>query len=59
MIIGQDMGLRHSDTRMGRGNHDLKVISGPGPALPMALGEMGINIPSAIRPAQPVLDVDS
>jgi len=52
------MDLRHGDPRMGRGDHDLRVMPGPGPAPPMAVGDMGMNMPPAIRPAQPVPEVD-
>lgn len=48
------MDLRHGDPRMGRGDHDLRVMPGPGPAPQM--GGMGMNIPPAVRPAQPEMD---
>ncbi len=48
------MDLRHGDLIMGRGDHNLRVMPGPGPAPQMAVGDMGMNMPPAIRPAQPV-----
>lgn len=58
-FAGQDMDLRHVDPRMGRGDHDLRVMPGSQP--PPA----GMNVgmppmqPQAIRPQQPIPDMDS
>lgn len=57
------MDLRHTDPRMGRGDHDLRVMPGqPAPTMPTAV--MGMGMPPAmhpqqpVRPPQPIPDVD-
>lgn len=46
------MDLRHTDPRMGRGDHDLRVMPGP-QAPPMVVGGgMGIGMPPTIQQQQ-------
>ena len=51
--LGQDMDLRHTDPRMGRGDHDLRVMPGT-QAPPMAVGAMGIGMPPTMQQQPPV-----
>lgn len=58
------MDLRHTDPRMARGDHDLRVMPGPA-APPMAVGGIGIGIPPAmqqqqqpVRPPQSIPEMD-
>jgi len=59
-FAGQDMDLRHVDPRMGRGDHDLRVMPGsqPPPA-GMNVGMPPMQPPPAIRPQQPIADMDA
>ena len=54
------MDLRHVDPRMGRGDHDLRVMPGsqPPPA-GMNVGMPPMQPPPAIRPQQPIPDMDA
>lgn len=64
LILDQDMDLRHTDPRMARGDHDLRVM--PGPAVPpMAVGGMGIppalqqqQQQQPVRPPQSIPEMD-
>lgn len=57
---GQDMDLRHVDPRMGRGDHDLRVMPGSQPPPSgMNVGMPPMQPPPAIRPQQPIPDMDA
>ena len=51
-VIGQDMDLRHGDPRMGRGDHDLRVMTGPpAPQVPVPVGLPPVQ-QAPVRPPQ-------
>ena len=54
------MDLRHVDPRMGRGDHDLRVMPGSQPPPSgMNVGMPPMQPPPAIRPQQPIPDMDA
>ena len=57
VLIGQDMDLRHADPRMGRGDHDLRVMGGPAPPVVSVPGLPPVQPPQARVPAS-IPDID-
>jgi len=61
---GQDLDLRHPDPRMGgRGDHEMRGMP-PQQAPPMqagggGMGGSGMGMPPAIRPPQPIPEMDT
>jgi len=56
-LSGQDMDLRHADPRMGRGDHDLRVMGGPAPPVVSVPGLPPVQPPQARVPAS-IPDID-